>query len=74
MASRITAKRLLGHRLVGGNIVKTVEEPLVDLLARHETVDLDHVAALDLDALEFLVLDDQMLPLGDLVAAPIWSE
>ena len=38
-------------------------------LARHETVDLDHVGALDLDRFELLVLDDQILALGDLVAA-----
>jgi hypothetical protein len=31
-------KRLLGHRLGGGDIIRTVEEALVDLLARYETV------------------------------------
>ena len=40
-------------------------------MAWHETVDLDHVGALDLDGFEFLVLDDQILPLGDLVAAAL---
>jgi hypothetical protein len=64
-------KGLLGDRLVGGDIVRTVEEALVDLLARHETVDLDHVGALDLDGLELRVLDDQVLPLGDFVAAAL---
>jgi hypothetical protein len=33
------------------------------------TVDLDHMSALDLDCVELLVLDDQVLALGDLVAA-----
>jgi hypothetical protein len=49
-------KGLLGHRLVGRDIIRSVEEALVDLLAWHETVDLDHVGALDLDRFEFLIL------------------
>ena len=65
------SKRLLRHRFVGDDIIRRVEEALVDLLARHETVDLDHMGALDLDGFEFLVLDDQVLPLGDLVAAAL---
>jgi hypothetical protein len=64
-------KGLLGDWLVGGDIIRGVEEALVDLLARHETVDLDHVGALDLDRFEFLVLDDQVLSLGDLVASAL---
>jgi hypothetical protein len=64
-------KGLLGDRLVGGDIVKAIEEALVDLLAWHETVDLDHMGAPDLDGFEFRVLDDQILPLGDLVAAAL---
>src|SRR5207248_7935628 len=52
-------------------ITATSEEALVDLLARHETVDLDHMGALDLDRFELRVLDDQVLPLGDLVAATL---
>jgi hypothetical protein len=64
-------KGLLADRLVGDDIVRSVEEALVDLLARHETVDLGYVGALDLDGFELLVLDDQVLPLGDLVAAAL---
>jgi hypothetical protein len=41
-------KGLLGYRLVGSDIIGSVEEALVDLLAWHKTVDLDHVGALDL--------------------------
>jgi len=71
MASRITANASWATGSLGGDIIRSVEEALVDLLARHETVDLDHVGALDLDRFEFLVLDDQVLPLGDLVAAAL---
>src|SRR5262245_47366567 len=71
MASRITAKASWATGSLGGDIVKAVEEALIDLLARHETVDLDHVRALDLDCFEFLVLDDQVLPLGSLITAAL---
>jgi hypothetical protein len=64
-------KRLLGDRLVGGDIIRCVEEALVDLEARHEAVDFDRMGALDLDGFEFLVLDHEVLPLGDLVAAAL---
>src|SRR5438309_1767316 len=64
-------KRLLADRLVGGDIVRSIEKALVDLWARHKTVDIDHVGALDLDGFKFLVRDDQILPLGDLVAAAL---
>jgi hypothetical protein len=64
-------KRLLGDRLVRGDIIRCVEKPLVDLGTGHETIDLDHVGALDLDGVKLLVLDDQVLTLGDLVAAAL---
>src|SRR3981189_1716421 len=35
----------------------------------HEAVDLNHMSALDLDPLEFLVLDHEVLAFGDFVAA-----
>src|SRR5205823_2941314 len=41
----------------------------VDLLPRHKAVDLDDMSALDLDSLEFLVFNQEILALGDLVAA-----
>ncbi len=47
------------------------DRQLVDLLARHETVDLNHVGALDLDRFELRVLDDQVLPPGNLVATAL---
>jgi hypothetical protein len=40
-------------------------------LDRTKRVDLDHVGARDLDGFEFRVLDNQVLPLGDLVAAAL---
>src|SRR5204862_2025903 len=62
---------LLGVRLIGSDVIGSSEEPLVDLLPRHEAVDLDDMGALDLDPLEFLVLDHEVLAFGDLVAAAL---
>ena len=36
--------------------------------ARHETVDLDHMGALDLDCFQLVILDHEVLALGHLVA------
>jgi hypothetical protein len=51
---------LLSDRLIGGDTVRRVEEALVDPRARHETVDLDRVRALDLDRVKFLVFDHEV--------------
>ena len=40
-------------------------------LAGHEAVDLDDVGALDLDRFDFRILCDEVLALGDLVAAAL---
>ena len=42
-------KGLLSDRLAGSDIIRRVEEALVDLRARHKAVNLDGVGALDLD-------------------------
>jgi hypothetical protein len=46
-----------------------VEVALVDLLGRHKAVDLDGMAALELDRIEFVRLDLDMFASGKLVAA-----
>src|SRR5229473_2236153 len=62
-------KGLLPDRLAGHDVIRRVEEALVDLGPRHKAVDLDGVGALDLDRFELRILDDEVLALGDLVAA-----
>ena len=62
-------KGILPDRIVGGDVVGRVEETLVDIGARHETVDVDRVAAGDLDRLQLLILHEEILALADLVAA-----
>src|SRR5437660_12853924 len=62
-------KGLLSDRLAGSDIIRRVEEALVDLGPRHKAVDLDGVGAFDLDRFELRILDDEILALGDLVAA-----
>ena len=70
MASRITEKASWPSRRVRDDIIKGVEEALIDLGAGHEAIDLDHMGALDLNRLQFLLRDHQVLALGDLIAAP----
>ena len=61
-------ERLLAHAIGGREVVGRVEVKLVDLGARHEALDVDGVIALDLDGLELVVLEHDVLALGDLVA------
>jgi hypothetical protein len=60
----------LPDRLAGHDIIRTIEEALVDRGARHKALDLDGVGALDLDRFELRILNDEILALGHLVAAP----
>src|SRR5215216_6941174 len=69
MASRMSAKGLLSDRLAGRDVIRGVEETLVDLRARHKAVDLDRVGALNLDRFQLGIIDNEELALGDLVAA-----
>jgi hypothetical protein len=64
----MTAKALPDW-LAGHDIIRTIEEALVDLGARHKAVDLDGVGALDLDSFELSIFNDEVLALGQLVAA-----
>src|SRR6516164_5839619 len=62
-------KGLLPDRLAGHDIIRAIEEALVDRAVRHKSVDLDGVGALDLDRFELRILNDEVLALGHLVAA-----
>src|SRR5262249_50790089 len=53
------------------DVIRPVEIALVDLVPRHESVDVDRVRALDLDRRELVVVDRHVLALADLVAAPL---
>ena len=50
-------------------VIRSIKEPLVDLLPRDKAVDLNYMAALNLDFLKFLILDHEVLVLGNLVSA-----
>src|SRR5439155_19089827 len=56
---------LVGRR----EVIRAIEVAVVDFSARYKTVDLDRVRTLDLDLFQFLVLDQEVLALGILVAA-----
>ena len=61
-------ERLLGHPVVWGDVVGRLHVARVDLLAGHELLDLDGVTRLDLDLVQFLVLDRQKGVLADSIA------
>jgi hypothetical protein len=54
---------------VGGEVVRRVNKPIINLTSRNKLVDLDRASAVDLHGIDFLVLDDQVLPLCHLIAA-----
>ena len=64
-------KRFLPDRIVRPDVIGAVEIALVDLAARDERVDLDHVVALDLDRLDLLVLDQEIGVLRIFVSAAL---
>jgi len=64
-------KGVLPNRFVGRDIIRSVEKALVDLAAGYQTVDLDRMGALDLDRVQFRVLDHEVVAFADLVAAAL---
>src|SRR5262249_33984891 len=60
---------LVSDRLTGRHVIGGVEEAPVDLPARHKAVDLDGVGAFDLDRIQLGIIHDEVLALGDLIAA-----
>jgi hypothetical protein len=61
-------KGFLTHAIGGRQVIGRIEIELVDLLARHEALDVDRVIALDLHRLELVVVEHDVLAFGDLVA------
>ena len=59
---------LLGDLVVRRDVVRRFEVAHIDLLARNEALDVDRMGALDADGFEFLVLDDDVGALPDLVS------
>ena len=59
---------LLGDRTVRGQVVGRVQVDRIDVAGVDEAIDIDGLAGLDLDLLEFLVGDDDVFVLLELVA------
>ncbi len=59
---------ILPNLTIGGEVVRRVDIAIIDLVSRNELIDLDDPRALDLNRLEFFVLNDEVLPLSDVIA------
>src|SRR6516165_8671015 len=62
-------KSLLTNCAIRGNVVGRVDIPLIDLIFWNELVNIDGARAFDLDGLYFLILNNHVLALCDLIAA-----
>src|SRR5262249_31676630 len=62
-------ERLLPDLVGRSQIIGVLQIALIDLGLGHELIDIDGVSALDLDLLDFLVVDLDVLAFADLVAA-----
>src|SRR5262249_47796736 len=62
-------KSLLTNRAIRGNVVGRVDITLIDLIFWNELVNIDGARAFDLDGFYFLILDNHVLALCDLIAA-----
>src|SRR6516164_6696319 len=62
-------KSLLTNRAIRGNVVGRVDITLIDLIFWNELVNIDGARAFDLDGLYFLILNNHVLALCDLIAA-----
>src|SRR5262249_54894727 len=62
-------KSLLTNRTIRGNVVGRVDITLIDLIFWNELVNIDGARAFDLDGLYFLILNNHVLALCDLIAA-----
>jgi hypothetical protein len=61
-------KGFLADAIGRREVIGRIEIELIDLLARHEALDVDGMIALDLHRLQLVVLEHDVLALGDLVA------
>jgi hypothetical protein len=64
----MTAKASSPTRSVGRDVIGRVEVELVDLRPGYEPLDVDRMVALELHRFQLVVLDGDVLALGDLVA------
>jgi hypothetical protein len=62
-------KGILPDLTIGGDVIRRVDVAVINLVSRNELIDLDGPRALDLNGLEFFVLNDEVLPFSDLVTA-----
>src|SRR6516225_2671224 len=62
-------KSLLTNRAIRGNVVRRVDITLIDLIFWNELVNIDGARAFDQDGLYFLILNNHVLALCDLIAA-----
>src|SRR5712672_891466 len=60
---------ILANFVIRTDVVRAIEIPFIDLIARDETIYIDRVTALDGNGVEFLVLDHDVFVLRILVAA-----
>src|SRR5262249_41626810 len=62
-------KRILSDLTIGSDVIGRVDVAIIDLVSRNELIDFNGPSALDFDSLKFFVLNDEILPLADLVTA-----
>src|SRR5262249_44853675 len=62
-------KSLLTNRAIRGNVVGRVDITLIDLIFWNELVNIDGARAFDLDGLYFLILNNHVLALCDVIVA-----
>ena len=60
---------LLTNLAIGGNVVRRIDIPLIELTFWNKSVNIDGARALDLYGLYLLILNNHVLALGDLIAA-----
>jgi hypothetical protein len=67
-ADRVTddSKGILSET-IGCDVVGRVNVAIIDLVSRNELINLNRSRALDFDSLKLFVLNDEVLPLSDLV-------
>ena len=60
---------ILPDLAIGGEVVRRVNIPVIDLTSRNELIDLNGPRAFDLDGIDFLVFNNEVLAFRNLIAA-----
>src|SRR5947209_2388822 len=68
MASRMTANASSPTLVLGHDVIRPIEVAPVDLVHRHELLNVQRVGALHLDGFDLLGFDLDVLALGDFIA------